>query len=408
MVIGGGVIGLMIAYYLNRDNHQVTLVDKGLIGSGASEGNCGLILSHILPVNMPGAPLMALKWAFNNESPLHLKPGTLLSTPAWFLNFLKHCTEKSVQTAAQALAPLLLSVRDDFAELISGEHLDCDWKSEGILAVFESLAAFEHSINEVSIEREFGIRVEKLSQKELRKQESALSEKVVGAWYYPDTGHLRPDLFIKALKNNLASNGVTLIENAEFQSFITSGGVATQARINSTSYEADYFIMATGAWSGNYEKQLKQRLPVQPGKGYAYTFEGISSPVRVPTILAEKKVVLTPFSKAFRLGGTMEFAGFDDRINQQRIKALVKAAAPYFSGNSFGSPSEEWSGWRPMTFDGLPFIDFLPDIKNVLVAAGHNMIGVSMAPATGKLVKDLIAKGASSLQPNPFGFERLG
>ena len=118
-------------------------------------------------------------------------------------------------------------------------------------------------------------------------------------------------------------------------------------------------------------------------------------------------MVLTPWAGGYRLGGTMEFSGYDDRLNRTRIDALTGAARAYLQIRDVGKVTEEWYGWRPMTFDGVPIIDRVPSLENVVVAAGHNMLGITMAPATGRLVAEMITGQIPHIDPTPYRFSRF-
>lgn len=408
VVIGGGAIGTLSAYYLNKNGYNVTLLEQGTVGAGASHGNCGLILPHILPINMPGVPRMALKWFFRKDAPTLLRLRTLAGSPGWFLNFLKNCTEASMLKAADALAPLILNSVAGFDRLIEEECIDCDWQKEGTLHVYEGDDGLDAAEAEVEIERRFGIEVQRLSRTELLALEPAISNYAAGAWYYPNTAHLRPDKLMKEMKRVLIAGGVKILENTAFESFIPDGGRARGVKISDEGIlEADFFILATGAWTSLYRKTMGRTLPIQPGKGYSSTFSITESPVRIPCIFVDRKTVMTPLEGCMRLGGTMEFSGYNNRLNRSRIDALTNSIAPYFPARSFGRPEEEWCGWRPMTPDGMPFIGFLSNLENVIVAAGHNTVGISMAPGTGEYVLSLVERGGPAGKENAFAVERV-
>jgi D-amino-acid dehydrogenase len=124
-------------------------------------------------------------------------------------------------------------------------------------------------------------------------------------------------------------------------------------------------------------------------------------------IFEEHRVAVTPFQSGLRLGSTMEFAGYDETLNRNRLRLLTDAAALYLNYPLTGSPVEEWWGWRPMTPDSLPLIGPSPALSNVHLAAGHNMLGLSMAPGTGKLVAELVTESRPHLDPAPYRATRF-
>jgi D-amino-acid dehydrogenase len=121
-----------------------------------------------------------------------------------------------------------------------------------------------------------------------------------------------------------------------------------------------------------------------------------------PIIFEEHRVAVTPMQSGYRLGSTMEFAGFDTKLNPRRLTLLRESARHYLHEPEAEPVQEEWYGWRPMTYDGKPLIGRSPTIPNVLTAAGHNMLGVSMAPATGRLVADLLQYQTPHIDPEPY------
>ena len=152
---------------------------------------------------------------------------------------------------------------------------------------------------------------------------------------------------------------------------------------------ADLFVVAAGAWTPLLNRQLGCRVPIQPGKGYSMTMPRPAVCPKIPLIFPETRVAVTPFQSGYRLGSTMEFAGYDDSIRPERLQLLKDGSADYLHEPYCEPVLEEWFGWRPMTYDSLPIIDRSPTYENVYIAAGHNMLGLSMATATGKLIAEL-------------------
>ena len=148
-------------------------------------------------------------------------------------------------------------------------------------------------------------------------------------------------------------------------------------------------------------------MPIQPGKGYSLTMPRPSICPAVPLIFPETRVAVTPFQTGYRLGSTMEFAGYDATLNPRRLQLLRDGARPYLREPEAEPVEEAWFGWRPMTTDGLPIIDRGPALSNVMIAAGHGMLGLSMAPATGKLVAELLNGDEPHLDPGPYRVGRF-
>jgi D-amino-acid dehydrogenase len=148
-------------------------------------------------------------------------------------------------------------------------------------------------------------------------------------------------------------------------------------------------------------------VPIQPGKGYSLTMPRPAACPKIPLIFPETRVAVTPFQSGYRLGSTMEFAGYDESIRPQRLQLLKDGVTDYLREPFCDPVQEEWFGWRPMTYDSVPIIDRSPKYENVVIAAGHNMLGLSMATATGKLVAEIIESRAPHIDPGPYRASRF-
>jgi D-amino-acid dehydrogenase len=208
-------------------------------------------------------------------------------------------------------------------------------------------------------------------------------------------------------KTKLADRGVLIQENCELKGFVSAHGKAQAAKTSTGDLPADAFILATGAWTPLLSKELACRIPIQPGKGYSMTMRRPNNCPQIPLIFPETKVAVTPMQSGYRLGSMMEFSGYDESLRPERLELLRRGAEPFLKEPYTNDTEEQWFGWRPMTSDGLPIIDFSPATNNVLIAAGHNMIGMSTGPGTGKLVAEMINKEQTHIDPRPYSLRRF-
>jgi D-amino-acid dehydrogenase len=167
------------------------------------------------------------------------------------------------------------------------------------------------------------------------------------------------------------------------------------------------FVVATGAWTPLLKLDLGCRIPIQPGKGYSMTMARPARCPKLPMLFEEHRVGVTPMQSGYRLGSIMEFAGYDPRLNRRRLRLLTEGAKHYLHEPTAEPVVEEWFGWRPMTWDSRPIIGRSPALSNVFLAAGHNMLGLSMAPATGKLIAELANGAAPHVDPAPYSPARF-
>ncbi len=408
VIIGAGVIGAACAYSLCRSGWNVTVIEKDHWGQGSSHGNCGLILpSHVLPLNMPGVFWQGLKWMLKHDAPLYIKPKPDLALGAWLLRFALRCNRRAMLQAAVARSAMLKGALDLFQDLIDTEALDCNWETKGALYVFRSLKELESYRNIDALLMSFGEAGRALNRTELQALEPTLRTDVAGAYLYESAAHLRPDLLMRELNRVLTSAGVTILEQTTVTALKGDDGRVIKAMTDRGSVTGDAFVVATGAWTPFLARELGCRIPIQPGKGYSVTLPRPNPCPSRPCMLEEDRVVATPWPGGYRLGGTMEFTGYDESLNPRRLGALYRGAQRYFKHTEWGPVEEEWCGWRPMTFDGLPIIDRAPKWQNVMLAAGHNMLGISLAPGTGKLVSELLNGQTPHLDPNPYRIGRF-
>ena len=408
IIIGGGVIGAFIAYYLLQEDWQVTIVDKGRFGSGSSEGNCGLIVpNHVFPLNSYGNLLKAFKGMLRRDAPLHVKPRLDPGLFQWFIRFALKCGPQDVLFSAQGRHALLQSSWGLYPAIVEKEGLDCDWEKGGSLHVFQSPREWCAYAHQDAAIRQFGIVAERLDRRQLIHLEPRLAPDLSGGWHYQKTAHLCPEKLLAAMQRLLLHKGVVLLENTEVTGFEAIGQKAISVRTADTRLAADMFVVAAGAWAPQLQRELSCRIPIQPGKGYSITLAGAEQVPRLPCFFEEQSVVATPLANGFRLGGTMEFAGFDDSLNYRRLAALSRGALEYLKNPSLGAVEKEWCGFRPMTHDGLPVIDWSPRLHNVIVSAGHNMLGLSMGPGTGKLVAEMINRETPHVDLRPYSLQRF-
>jgi D-amino-acid dehydrogenase len=407
VIIGGGVIGGFAAYYLLDKGWSVTVVDKDGFGQGASSGNCGLIVpNHILPLNSLGTLAKALKWMLTKDSPLYIKPRWEPGLIKWLFQFACYAHPKAVMKSARARHALLKSSFELYPAFMQAESVACDWDMGGSLHLYSSAKSWNDYHRTDAFLRGFGIQARPLSRAAVLDVVPNLKQGIRGGWLYRQTASLRPERLMSELRRILFGRGAQIIENCPVQRFRQEHGRAVSIVTKNGELRADAFVLATGAWAPSFENELGCKLAIQPGKGYAITMERPRTFPGIPCFFEEHSIVSTPWPDRCRLGGTMEFSGFDTRLNSRRMRALTSKLESYSDQWQFDGNKEEWCGFRPMTMDGLPFIDRSPRLKNVMIAAGHNMIGLSAAPGTGKLVAEIMAETAPHIDPHPYRIAR--
>ncbi len=410
VVVGGGVIGAFCAWYLQQSGHEVTVVEANEFGSGCSHANCGYVCpSHVLPLTAPGVIWKTFRAMLRPNSPFSIRPRMSFALWRWLANFALRCNRHSMLEAAPTIHQLLQSSLTLYEELLAEENLEVQWERRGLLFVYQDQHHFEayREIDKLLTEQ-FQIPAVPYAGEAVRELEPALKSGLAGGWHYPGDCHLRPDLLMRQLRELLTRSGVTIVEQAEVSSFARRGGRAEAVRTTAGEIAGDHFVVATGAWTPLLSGALGIRVPIEPGKGYSITTTLPPVVPKIPLIFEEHSVAITPFHDGYRIGSTMEFSGYDSSLNPKRLELLRSGARMYLDEPYTDQVQEEWYGWRPMTWDGKPVIDRTPNMANIWIAAGHNMLGLSMAPSTGKLVSELINDEVPHINPNPMSLRRLG
>lgn len=408
LVLGGGVVGLSCAYYLLQSGHDVTVIDQGSMGCGSSHGNCGTLTpSHSMPLAMPGVILTAMKWLLRADAPLRIKPRLDPSLLRWLLGFARRCNWDEFSATSAIKAPFLLRSCELIADLVQRERLDCEYEKRGSLYVYRDARNFEASSWLPRVLGEVGIPIETLHGEQIEALEPTLKPGVVGGYFNPGDAQLRPDRYVAELARIVRERGGQLHERTHIESIQQERGRITRVLASNAAYSAKHVVMALGAWSPALGRQLGLRLPIQPGKGYSITYTRPQHCPRYPLTLKEASVCVTAWKSGFRLGSTMEFAGYDRTLNRKRLDALRRAAAVYLHEPEGDQVSEEWYGWRPMTPDDLPILGGVPGIENLCLATGHGMLGVTMSALTGVLVSEWLAGGSTSIDLKPYSIGRF-
>ena len=408
VIIGGGIIGLCAAYYLQKEGHHVTIIDKSDFSSGASYVNAGYITpSHIVPLATPGIITKGLKWMLNPASPFYVKPRLDADFLKWAIAFKQSANKKKVSESIPVIKDINIFSRELYEEIKASGDFSFHYERKGLLMAYknEKVGEEEWEVGQKAIE--LGMNVENLSVKEVEQLEPNANLNIKGAVYYHSDAHMTPGVFMKNMVSYLQAAGVEILSEEEVKDIIISDKSITKLITNKREIKADEFLMAAGSWSPLLSKKLGIKMLLQAGKGYRINMARETN-ITMPTVLLEAKVAVTPMDGFTRFAGTMEIAGINNKINPVRVNAIAKAASKYYQGLQISIQDKEAAecGLRPVTPDGLPYIGRTSQYNNLTFATGHAMMGWSMAPATGKLVSEIISDQKPSLNLAPFHVQR--
>ncbi len=409
IVAGGGLVGLSCAWFLRAAGAEVVVFERGAaVGGGASRGNAGEICpSMVDPVPAPGMVAHAFANLFRRDAALFVHPAYAPRMAGFLARFARASTRAAYERGLAALGQLSRGVFEAYDELAQagiGTHAG----RNGYLMCYASVASARK-------EREAFLRAERaglasppgpvLDAAAAAEMEPLLSPAVRAAFLVPDERWIDPSRLIDDLASANREAGVEIVTDVRVTA-IDEGPGSVRVATSRGGFEGSALVMAAGIGSRELCSMLGVRLPMQPGKGYSFSLHPEPVPSRVVNF-ADAHVVATPMGDRLRIGGTMEFDGTLDRFNPRRIEAIVRALRPYVRGIDWSARTDEWVGPRPMTPDGLPFIGRLPGSSRAFVAAGHNMLGLTLAPVTGKVIAELVTAGRAAVDLSPFSVGRF-
>lgn len=343
------------------------------------------------------------------DSPLYVRPSLAPSFLRFMLTMARHCNEGDFRHALQVhleMASTCVDVLDEWAD----DGLAFEMHRRGVLLVFEKRESFEQRVGLNDAFAPFGMQPELLDADALHRREPCLSDRARHAMYFADDRQVEPDSLTGALAKRLRELGAEIHEHTPVLDVEQASGRATGVSTEGGRVACDQLVLAAGVWTGALTAKLGSPLPIGPGKGYSIDYFPSPVPLHTPLTFADAHVAVTPLDGRLRLGGTMEFAGLGTDVNARRVAAVKRAAALGFRGWDEQAPhAEPWAGLRPMTADGMPIVGRLRPDSNVLVASGHGMLGLTLAPSTAKTVRDL-ARDVATGRPSPaapYGPERF-
>ena len=400
LIVGGGAIGLATAWYCQQAGLSVTVIERNSAQrDGCSYGNAGLITpSHFVPLAAPGMIRLGLRMMWNPESPFYIRPRLSWELLSWLWKFKQACTAKKVQQAAPVLLELSLAGRQCYEELDQSWQGCLNIERAGLLMLCQTPHMLAEEIAIAKQAHGLGLPATILDPQGAAKLEPNIDMKIAGAIHYPQDAHLSPNALMKQLQDRLSAGGCEFLWNTEVVDFKRRGDTVHGVQTDQGVIAGDELVLCGGSWTASLAKRLGWHLPLQAGKGFSLTLPTPPQQPRTSAVLMEARVAVTPLGNALRFAGTMEMAGLDLSISQARLRGIIRSVQqvyPAFTAEDF-SNVQPWAGLRPCTPDGLPYLGRTQRLKNVSLATGHAMMGISLALISGKVLADELMG-----EPNP-------
>jgi D-amino-acid dehydrogenase len=351
-----------------------------------------------------------LKWLFNAQSPfyIHFSPNPDLVD--WGFKFLRHANAAHTQRSAVPLRDIMLLSQREYSAWNALPEFDFGLQQKGLLEIFRTPSAQEHSAEIVQLGKRLELEVELLDKDQLQQLEPNTALSALGAIHFKCDAHVSPNRLMQNLRDALAQQDVKMLPHRKITGLDCSGGKIQRVRAGEEEFPADQVLLAAGSWSKKLAAPANVALPLMPGRGYSFDIEDGAFQLNHPAILMERSVALTPFdARTMRFGGTMEITPIGTPPRHSRVQGIVNAVNEYFPAAHLKAPplEEVWFGYRPCSADGLPYIGRAKNCSNLLIATGHSMLGLAMGAGTGKLVMELATGQKPSIDMQPFAVERF-
>jgi D-amino-acid dehydrogenase len=390
LIVGAGIIGSSIGAELSRRGAKVCVIDKGTVGKGCSYGNAGWMTPcFAMPLPMPGMLLKSMKWLMDPQSPLYINPSLAWDLASWMMAFLKAMNETQARRAVECLVVLSQKSLQEY-EKLGQKYPEIRFEQKGLLMVSRTEAGVASAVEELNYVKNLGVPGKVLNSDDIQAMEPALKAPLLGGVYFSQEAMAEPYLVVQAMAKEIRSHGGEILENTELHDMVVNNGRIEKVLTSAGEIHAKQVIVATGSWSKSMAKMLRLRVPILGGKGYAMIVPSLEKQPQYPMMLVEKKIAITPRQNTLRIAGTFELVDQDFSITQKRVENIKRGAREFLHLPEELQVQELWAGLRPCTPDGVPLIGRHGSINNLVLAVGHQMLGLQSGSGTGVLVADVV------------------
>lgn len=407
VVIGAGIVGISTALWLQRDGHDVVVIDKTGPAAGTSYGNGGVLAScSIVPVTVPGLIGKAPRMLFDPSQPLFLRWSYLPRLAPWLRRYLSHCNPRDVRRIAAALAPIVGDSLADHQALSAGTGAERWVVPSDYVFVYRDRAHFEGDAFGWSIRREHGFEWEELEGEAFREYDPSFAPEFGFGVRLPGHGRISdPGRYVEDLAAYMVASGGRLLKG-EVSDFVIEDGRVTGVRAGGETIPCSAAVLTAGIWSKPLARKLGLNVPMESERGYHIELMEPNRMPRSPVMIASGKFVATPMEGRLRLAGVVEFGGLDAPPRRQPFDLLmanIRAAMPGLTWRD----TREWMGHRPAPSDSIPIIGAAPNIKGAWLGFGHHHVGLTGGPMTGRLLAQLISGQRPNIDLAPYAPARF-
>ena len=445
-IVGGGIVGLCTAHYLQKLGADPVIIESSTLGSGCSFGNAGWVFpSKSTPLAKPGLTVQSLKWMLRRDSPLHIKPSSLPALAPWLIRFRSFCNHADQVRGIAAFAALNAVTMDRYDEL-AADGMQFEYSESGLLMAFRDFDEAEATRKEIELVAAAGASsgsgatpgtesgatpgtesgatsgtasgatsgtasrassCQSLNETELYEREPMLRPGFRFGLFLDEGRHVRPESVTGGLGSLLRASGIEIHQGATATGFKSERQRVTAIATSQGDLEVDAVVLAAGTYTGTLSRMLGCPIPLIAGKGYSVTIEQPTNQLRQPLLLGDGLIGLSPFKGALRFAGTLELSGVDNRMDAARVRSIRRHVSRGLDIPEASEGGRAWMGMRPMVPDSLPVIGKLPSRKNAYVNTGHQMSGITVGPSSGWALAGLMLEGRPGVELAAFSAERF-
>lgn len=407
VVLGAGIVGVCCALELQRSGHKVTLIDREGIGEGCSKGNAGhFATEQILPLATPGLLWKIPKMLLDPLGPVSIRWSYLHKIAPWLIRFMLNTRSGPFSQGVEALNELNSAALPAWLKVLQDLGEQSQMQVEGSLLVFESQkTALDYEDTHLFL-NEQGISTQALSGCQVRDLEPKLSANICHGVLFPNTAHTAdPHRLSHVLAKHFVEHGGKVLTEEVEQLQMREDGV--EVTLNGVQYQVPKLVLATGAWSKHWVKALTQtNIPLDTERGYHLMLPKVENSLKIPVTSADRRFIMTPMNDGLRLAGTVEFGGLHSAPNMNRAQMLARHAQVLLPKIN-SELGKTWMGCRPSLPDSLPIIDKVGPKGQVILAFGHQHLGLTQAAVTAELVSSLSNNLTHKVDLTPFRHDRF-
>jgi len=407
LVIGAGICGLSSAIWLRRAGHDVMLIDKDGPGAGASCGNAGLLAQWaMIPVNTPGIAKTGLKYMLDPNEPLFMQWRFFPKLVPWLLKFMSNATDKGVRATVDGLMPLIGDSVSQHEALTRGTAAAKWITNSDITYAYANRKAFDKESYGWNLRRELGYIPELVEGPAVQEAEPMAGPNIQCLATLKGHGHiLNPGAYCDALAQVLQEEGGT-ISQATVQDFDIKDGKVRAVITDQGTLPCDHAVVSAGIWSKELMTKLGLKVVMEAERGYHLHLKNPSQMPRNPMMLVKGKFGVNPMSSGLRCAGCVELGDHNAPRSDAPLELIRKNIKWAFPDLEYDE-AEEWMGFRPSTPDSLPLVGEIGG-TGVFAAFGHQHIGLTAGPKTGRWVADLITGKRPNVDLSPYDANRFG